>query len=251
MSRASINNFVGLFGRQAPIGLEVPEWVTIYVPSWTEDDDKKMQFLDSLVEGVAVIGALGCTVVFNVEATGWNRLGLEDVEEFLGKFVRGSRPYFRLIVSNLPGVRREGVRQVCAGRLMVLTFGEPPAMPEEFAGQEAIIIDHETTMVAKTRRPFDMATEVLEAVPEMAGVRQLPHWTESWSATLLDTTLGLLALNVLSKPKRFNANTFFFAADYLDETIAQAFNDRTLRARWRKKPKVEATATAQETPNNA
>jgi hypothetical protein len=25
---------------------------------------------------------------------------------------------------------------------MVLTFGEPPAMPEEFAGQEAIIIDH-------------------------------------------------------------------------------------------------------------
>ena len=248
MSRASINNFVGLFGRQAPIGLEVPEWVTIYVPSWTEDNHSRMKFLDSLVEGVAVIGAVGCTVVFNVEASAWNRVGLEDVEDSLGSFVRTSRPYFRVIVSNLPGARRDG-GPVCAGRLMVLTFGQPAELPPEFAGQEAIVVDHTTTMVAKSRRPADMSAEVFEAVPEMAEVRQLPHWVESWSATLLDTTLGLLALNVLAKPKRFSSNTFFFAADYLDETVAQAFNDRTLRARWRKKRNASETATTEESTN--
>jgi hypothetical protein len=244
MTRASINNFVGIFGRQAPIaGLEIPKWVTIFVDRIDEHEETEiLDFIKELVEGIAVIGAAGVTVVFDVQASGWRSLIPEDYEKSIAEFVRQSRPYFRTVLTNVHALNHDP--SLGAGKLMVLTSGRAlPVVPEPLQGVEAVCIDYQTTLVAKTSKCDRLVRDAIEQVAEM-DVRELPHWKDSLSSVLLNSATVLLALNVLCKPGRFETDVFFFAADYMDNIIANAFNDRTLRARWRKEKVVQ---TAEET----
>ena len=248
-NRASLNNFVGIFGRQAPISaLVIPRWVTIYVDLVEEQTAEGVkQFLQELVEGCAVVGATGVTVAFRVDAVHWHEYIGDDFQETLAKTVSVSRPYFRAVVCN--HFTLDSQPEIAAGALLVVTDGIAPAeLPAVLRGQPAVCVDIETTLIAKTTHPVELVRDALEQVAEME-VRKLPHWTDPLSEVLLNSTTCLLALNLLCKPERFGADTFFFAYDYLDETVAQAFNDRTLRARWRKKPKNAAQEQRNQTEN--
>ena len=245
MTRATINNFVGIFGRQAPIsGLEIPKWVTVFVGKIDEHEEEDiLKFITELVEGIAVIGATGATVVFDVTASSWRSLISEEYEKKVAEFVRHSRPYFRTVLVNSHAVERDP--SLAAGKLMVLTNGSAvEALPAPLVGEEAVCIDYQTTLVAKTAKCDRLVRDALEQVAEM-DVRELPHWEDSLSQVLLNSCTVLLALNVLCKPARFETDVFFFAADYMDNIIADAFNDRTLRARWRKE-KAVAPKSAEE-----
>ena len=244
-TRASINNFVGIFGRQAPIsGLEIPRWVTIFVDHvGSENEDEMKNFIRELTEGCAVVGATGVTVALRVEASRWYSSLGGDFQTILANDANDSRPYFRTIVCNAYAVEQDP--KLFAGKLIVVTDGAAPdSLPECLRDQTAVCIDYRSTMIAKTANVIEVVRDALEQVAELE-VRELPHWQDTMSSMLLNSTLALLALNVMCKPSRFEADTFFFASDYLDETIARAFNDRNLRARWRKekdKPVVDATA---------
>ena len=250
-TRASINNFVGIFGRQAPIsGLEIPRWVTIFVDHiGPETEDEMKDFVRELAEGCAVVGATGVTVAFRVEASRWYSALGSDFQAVLANDSNDSRPYFRVVVCNAYALDQDPA--LFAGKLVIVTDGAAPdSLPTSLQGQEAVCIDYRSTLIAKTANAIEVVRDVLEQVAELE-VRELPHWRDTLSSTLLNSTLSLLALNVMCKPARFEADTFFFASDYLDETVARAFNDRNLRARWRKekdKPTADATATEEE-PN--
>ena len=234
MSRASINNFVGIFGRQAPIAsLVIPKWVTILVDSITEESEFEMKkFVTELAEGVAVVGAVGVTIAFNIPASVWHERIGEQWEDAVNSYIQHSRPYFRVVVCNYHALATP--ESPAAGSLLLITDGSAPeTMPEITTGCEMICVDYRTTMVAKTARPAELIRDALEQVAEM-DVRKMRHWSSSLSTVNLNSTAALLALNLLCKPSRFQENVFFFAYDYLDETVSQAFNDRTLRARWHK-----------------
>jgi hypothetical protein len=250
-TRASINNFVGIFGRQAPIsGLEIPRWVTIFVDHIDpENEDAMKSFIRELTEGCAVVGATGVTVAIRVEASRWYSVLGGDFQTSLVNDANDSRPYFRAVVCNAYALDQDPT--LFAGKLIIITDGAAPSnLPACLLNQPAVCIDYPTTMIAKTANVPEVVRDALEQVAELS-VRELPHWLDTMSSMLLNSTLALLALNVMCKPDRFEADTFFFASDYLDETIARAFNDRNLRARWRKekdKPVVDATA-AEEVSN--
>lgn len=237
MTRATLNNFVGLFGRQAPIGLTVPNWVTIYVPHW-EPEGRTHALLRLLVEGVAVIGSVGCTVVVRVQASRWVEAGLAKAEVELRSFVALSRPYFRVIVANDHAVAEEHESEdggsIVAGRRILLLDGlANAAMPEFLAGENLIVVDSITSMVGKTDMPVEMCAEVVAALAPK-DFRELPHWGDQWSESVLMSVTSLLAINMLAKPDRHPPDVFLFATEYMDEVTKRAFNDRGLRARWRK-----------------
>ena len=241
MTRATINNFVGLFGRQAPIaGLEIPRWVTIYVDhiSQPETRDELHAFIQELVEGCAVVGAVGVTVAFPALASEWNREIGDNLQQTLLSSVSGARPYFRCVVCNQYALEQDP--SLTAGKLVVLTDSEyigDIELPSIFLDQEAICIDYRTTLVAKTAAVTRLVRDAIEQVADQE-VRKLPHWEDGVSETLLNSTTILLALNVMCKPQRFATNMFLFAYDYMDHIVAEAFNDRNLRARWRKTPRT-------------
>jgi hypothetical protein len=242
-NRASLNNFVGIFGRQAPISsLVIPRWVTIYVDLIEEQTAMGVKdFVLELVEGCAVVGATGVTVAFRIDAAKWHEYVGDDYQDVLTKAVGVSRPYFRAVVCNHFALEHHP--ENAAGALLVVTDGHAPEeLPTVLQGQAAVCLDIETALIAKTSRPRELVRDALEQVAEM-DVRRLPHWEDHLSEVLLNSTTCLLALNMLCKPERFGDDTFFFAYDYLDETVTQAFNDRTLRARWRKKGKDQQTQT--------
>ena len=252
--RASLNNFVGIFGRQAPIsGLVIPRWITIYVDQIDEANKEEIhKFLKELVEGCGIVGATGVTVVFRLGAEHWYDLVGDGFEKELTSLVIGSRPYFRAVVCNHYAANDN--RTLPAGALIVLTDGSEPRMPESLAGRMAVCLDFKTTLISKTMRPEEVVRDAIQQVADV-DVREKPHWTDPLSTTLLNSTACLLALNVLCKPERFGDDTFFFAYDYLDETVCQAFNDRGLRMRRRSRkqksrgnePDAEAAEEAAET----
>lgn len=246
MSRASINNFVGIFGRQAPIAsLVIPKWVTILVDRITEESEFEMKkFVTELAEGVAVVGAVGVTIAFNIPASIWHERIGEPWEETVNSYIQHSRPYFRVVVCNYHALATP--ESPAAGNLVLVTDGAAPeALPGIADGCEMVCIDYRTTLIAKTSRPAELIRDALEQVAELE-VRKMRHWTSSLSTVNLDSAAALLALNLLCKPARFQENVFFFAYDYLDETVSQAFNDRTLRARWHKERPAEAAAAEPE-----
>ena len=248
---ATPNSFVGLFGRQTALaGLDVPQGVTIYIDRGDADSKTLNGLLTELIEGVAIVGAAGVTLVQNLPATEWARSAFDPTECAHWKRIMGCRPYFRLISCNPAAVEENGGEGLVAGRLVVVTNGRAAGeLPAPLRGEEAVCIDYLTTMVAKTNRPSELVRDALEQIAEL-DVRKLPHWSDPLSASLLNSTTVLLAMNALCKPDRLKS-AFLFASDYLDEMVARAFNDRGLRARRRKAAPEAAPAPAPEETENA
>jgi hypothetical protein len=246
MPTATTDNFVGLFGRQAPIGLDIPQWVTVYVPhgAWQKQEvgGTVGGFMAVLVEGLAVIGLTGVTIVIDENVKTWSMHSLNDLGATLKGAVAPSRPYFRIIVSNVAAAL-ENDGATMSGPLLVVTNGEAVAVPEAvLRGGDAICVDVATTMVAKTTHPYELSKDAIQEL----GVKDLykqPQWAEKWSRTVLRSTTALMALNVLAKPERFGMNRFFFACDFLDETIMQAVNARGVRPRFRDEKKTRTKKT--------
>lgn len=233
---------VGLFGRQAPIGLDVPKWVTIHV---TPEASKRVSnltlesgrsWLHELVEGIATIGAVGVTIVMDAKSETWISGNLDAFFRRLKQSLRHSRPYFRLVVSNYAHYSARA-EEVEAGPRFILANGDTALeVMERLDGDRCYGIECLSTAVFRTNQPSRMIPEITQLVEsgDIENPWTLPHWKDDlWYEGLLRSTTILLALNNLCKPGKFEDNTFLFGAEYSDEVISRAFNERHLRANWR------------------
>jgi len=244
---------VGLFGRQAPIGLDVPKWVTVFVtPGATTqlryfDLEEGKSWLHELVEGIATIGSVGVTIVLDAKSEVWISKHMNDYFQKMRMSLRHSRPYFRLVISNYAHYEaRSG--EVEAGPRFIFAHGDTSL--EWFArldGQQCYGIECLSTAVLRTSQPSRMVPEIARLVEsgDVENPWTLPHWKgDEWYAGLLRSTTTLLALNNLCKPGKFDDNTFLFGAEYSDEVISRAFNERHLRANWSADAVVQQGETA-------
>jgi hypothetical protein len=230
---------IGLFDRQTPIGLSVPEWLTLY---WTadssslEESQKMRDVTEEIVEGAAVMGCRGVTLILAYQGTVRSihpgGIVLDIVEK-----IEAYRPYFSMVLCDSTYYRQhEGSLSV--GRTLILRHPQerhalilPAELPPSLLKDWAVVIDFPTSLVGKTTDPIGLVTEV-HGTGEVDFPCEIGQWCDEADATNLQSTEILLALNMLAKPERFENNTFLFAADFLDEVVAQAFNERRLRPRW-------------------
>jgi hypothetical protein len=223
---------LGLFDRQAKIGLDVPEWLTIYL---TEDSLVRWGLLEEVIEGAAIMGARGATVVLgdprvcDAEINGDRR-----VWEVQGR-IASYRPWFKLALCD-EAYFRNNEAQLAAGRGLVIRMrnpagpADPAPVPQALVGDWAVVMDTATTAVGKSADP-----SALLAMLDREGAESpwgQGHWGDPFDSQNLESTMILLALNCAAKPLRFQPETFFFASEFMDETVSRSFNARRLRARW-------------------
>ena len=238
--------FAGMFARQSSIrGLDIPEWVTIWSPGWSSGIRDAIK---EIVGGAATFGSIGVTVVPGLAVSEWgtNFGSCLNYAQSLCDPHRGARPYFRVIACNVHGLRDQNL---AAGRTVIILDDSEPLLdfPSEIAGpgEDVILLDLKTTLVAKTNRPIEFTREIFSA-GLARDLASLPQWTDSWSIKLLYRLQALLAVNMLAKPERFATGTFLYATDYADHIVTSAFNDRGLRPVWKKDEAQEGDGNAQD-----
>jgi hypothetical protein len=229
---------LGLFDRQAPIGLDIPEWVTLYVapchsPDWI--------LIEEIAEGIATIGSRGMTIVLGGHRAGWDTIGNSNPHVRIRDRIAAYRPWFNIVLCN-ESYFVEYQSDLAAGRGFILreaVAGPFTSIPSAIVGDWAVVLDIKTTLVGKSSDPVAMLAEVDSN--EVEHPFTLPHWQDRWDEQTLTSTSVLLAINYLAKPTVHQTNTFVFAAEFIDQLTADAFNDRGLRPRWQTPDRVPAT----------
>ncbi len=239
---------LGLFARQDLIGLDVPEWITIYV---TRDTQRlRNGILTELVMTAAMVGVKGATVIFSNETLAASLIrppgsSGPSAPHSLREAVKAVRPYFKVVTCDriyfdeavAGGTEGGKLPPVAAGRGIILRSSSAQPIvediPEAIVGDWCLVIDERTTMVGKSRNPAQMMFEALTSDISEDCFEQ-GQWSELMDATRLRHATFLLGANMLCKPSKFQNDTFFFAANVLDVMTAKAFNERGLRARWQK-----------------
>lgn len=231
-------NFAGLYDRQAPIaGLEIPEWITIYCPKSNTLSPRRELVLQRLIEGFAIAGSMGATVIFDTVHSCWGDRGAM-LEKYVDQNVLPCRPYFSIVSANLESVNvtRNTDEDLIAGFPVVLVDGVMNETDNPFPNEAVVIIDVSTSMIAKSSKPIGVAwAQLMSASKESLGVvpsEELEHWSstaDEWSEVLLMSLTSQLAMNLVCKPTRFG-EIFFHATEFGDRVVAEAFNDRGLRA---------------------
>jgi hypothetical protein len=235
---------IGLFDRQAPIGLEVPEWLKIYVSADMEPE-AHWKMLEEIIEGVATMGCRGVTVVFSASNHPTRPHELELIRDRVVRY----RPWFRAVACDEVFYLDNEAKLSGGDGMVVRPAGElPPLMPvpASILGKDGqcTVLDIETTMVGRASDPAGMIRGV-SAMPEVEIPWALPQWGSRgrappsslpgrWRAEerILASACIVLALNIVAKPQRFQGETFFFASEFLDRSVSGAVNERGLRARW-------------------
>ena len=246
------SDFTGLYGRQSTIAeLEIPQWVTIYIDTksverrfdidnvdFTEStpllNGIKTSVLANLIEGLAIAGVYGVSIVLDTTIANWSTCNIEPfINEVLG-FVRKSRPSFQAVICNKFAL--ESTEEVVKGP--VIAFIENDSVIEEIPFEKlnkdlipVIFVNSATSMILKCNQTdaVNMIPAVFEVVPEVQRHR---IWADDpFSRKLLSNMIGTLVVNTICKPSKTADRTFFTAADFMNEVTAQAFNDRSLRIR--------------------
>jgi hypothetical protein len=226
---------LGLFARQIPIGLDVPGWLMLYIVG----DDIDWDNVQEIIEGAATIGVEGATVVVTSLASAQEYVSMPWADKIRAR-IKNWRPWFRIVLCN-DKYYSINENELMAGRSIVLRFPNKvadgatnsPAVPvrASIVRDWCVVMDSETTMIGKTSNPAGMLT-VVTSDSEAPRPWREAHWTEAVDKETLLAAFRVLALNVLCKPARFRSESFFFANEYLDETVSKAFNERRMRARW-------------------
>ena len=228
------SGFTGLYGRQQTIeGLEIPRWVTIYVPTelCNEISLTLREYLENTIEGLAVAGCLGVTVVFDTTISIMGKYPLDVFGKNLLSFIRNSRPFFRLFTCNLRALTSEP--SLLQGHLLIIGDKSVNVFKlESFQLDAMVYVDPLTSLIAKTSTEthYTMLSDIYNSME--LDYRSQRIWNDDpHSVKLLTSFTSLLTVNAICKPQSMLQNTFFMAADFVNEITAQAFNDRSLRIR--------------------
>ena len=267
----SENNYpvtrTGLYGRQSTIELDIPKWVTIVItdenilhvdPQQTQLAQYRLtNFMYRLIEGYAIAGAVGCSIVIDMNAdnfaesqtqfAGSQTRRVQSIYTMFTSFVskiKDARPYFKLILTNSDlftiepaELKHETRHNYIDGPAIVVSNGtviEDKSVPAFIRPRLAQLIDLKLGIVAKTKNPIQLLTDVIEYNAIPLDVTKLPHWSDRTSHILMLNLLTMISCNILCKPGRFADNTIVPITDFTDEIIMRCFNERNLRARWRK-----------------
>jgi hypothetical protein len=233
---------LGLFDRQEPIGLSIPDWLNVYL---TPDSYFSWNFLGEIIEAAATVGIKGVTLVCANPETAAASFYQRHKFNGITNSIRKRRPWFKLAGMDLGTYLRNEESMSAGVTLVVRILAAPdqpqpelpvawPEPPESMMGGPAVFIDMGTSIVGKSMEPMRMLQEVLAEMNlhNQANPWYHPHWLDEGDRTNLRSAMVLLAVNFLCKPHRFMDNSFLLASDYMDALVANAFNSRGLRPRW-------------------
>jgi hypothetical protein len=228
--------FTELFDRQKNIDLEIPEWVTLYITKDTYQTSKLDMniFLYELLEGFAIVGVIGVTLIFDEVAQSFESTFFTGLERSIQNFSK-IRPYFKGVVCNSKSVELEPEKYICGP--IVIIFDENIITIPDYLDQEKIgyLIDINSTLVVKTK--LKNTVQLVEDAINQVGnpkIRLEEQWMNNWSKSILDRMIILVLINIMVKKDLFQENLFLFCYDYIDQIVMNAFNDRNLKAFWRK-----------------
>jgi hypothetical protein len=254
---------LGLFARQAPIGLEVPEWVTVFV---AHQGDESGPHLREFVGGLATVGCRGATVVFRegARSSADPAKALRDWAESWGVDRGGAslpmtRPYFRLVACDARFFESHR-EEVEAGRAVYFLGRGPtgwaaaargplPEPPGGLGGEEGcVVLDMLTAVVGQSTQPHRMLAAAVSAEWDGPKPWLRPNWAEGDDADVLASAAVAMALNWLCKPSTYQNESFFFTSDFIDGITAKCFNERNLRPRWQDRPAAPPAPRAPSGP---
>jgi len=223
---------LSLFARQATIGLEVPEWVTLIVTPVT--DEFQWSDIKEVLERVAVVGAHGATVVL-VGASAADQIEDHSHHTYIREQIAEFRPWFEIVLCNAEYYLTHLDALGSAPRVVLRSRDSRSDLSSVLPPGPALLLDLHTTAVGWCSNIPALLAE-LDVGGAVEEPWALPHWSDCIARQLLLSLTEDLAVNLLCKPSLHPIDQITMAAEFADHVTAAAFNERGLRARWQPEP---------------
>lgn len=236
---------VGLYGRQASIGLHIPEAVIISVTKSSVLEGSDMVYLRLFIEDLATVGVKTVVVVCcdeSVTITDSRTLKLH-LESAIERVTEAGRIDFAAILINEAAIEtflssQQNVDFAKQAQFMMLDFdgdlyakGLLYVMKWSHFDKTPIYVDVKKAVVAKTRDIRKIPSVVVKPLNENQWNQSMDHIPV---IEYLNNMVRLVAVNIASKPEMYQNSFAVNVADFMDTVVAQVYTDLGVKTRVKK-----------------